>query len=275
MNYDKQYNNLINSRLSLQRERVKQKKCGIYFETHHIIPRCIGGTDVNENLILLTGKEHYIAHLLLWKIHGGVLFYAVWRMVHPTTTSGVGAKVTARRFEFLREHQRENNRRYGEQHWNYGKHHSKEAKQKMSERKIGKPSPRKGVKLTEETKQKIREYNLGKKLSPNHKKKIAQGMKNSNHPMVHYEQPFQHIKICNNKTLMLNWLAADKIYLVWINKGKPGSVKLSRLTNIKITQLCKMVKWFIEYGDPSTNELWINWKKEKTNCQEKERCFVE
>lgn len=40
-----------------------------YLETHHIIPRCLGGTDAHENLIQLTPEEHYIAHQLLTRIY--------------------------------------------------------------------------------------------------------------------------------------------------------------------------------------------------------------
>ena len=40
-----------------------------YKETHHIIPRCLGGTDDPSNLVDLTPEEHYVAHQLLVKIH--------------------------------------------------------------------------------------------------------------------------------------------------------------------------------------------------------------
>ena len=36
-----------------------------YIEKHHIIPRSLGGTNDKENLVALSGREHYIAHLLL------------------------------------------------------------------------------------------------------------------------------------------------------------------------------------------------------------------
>jgi hypothetical protein len=38
-----------------------------YSEDHHIIPRSIGGSNRQANLVTLTAREHYIAHLLLWK----------------------------------------------------------------------------------------------------------------------------------------------------------------------------------------------------------------
>lgn len=68
----------------------KQENEG-YYEKHHIIPRCLGGTDEARNLILLTGREHYIAHSLLWKMHpsNSKLFYAAWMMANcrKTTTN--------------------------------------------------------------------------------------------------------------------------------------------------------------------------------------------
>lgn len=64
MDYHKHYELLIKSRL--ERGVVKSKLEG-YYELHHIIPRCLGGTDDTSNLVLLTAREHYIAHLLLSK----------------------------------------------------------------------------------------------------------------------------------------------------------------------------------------------------------------
>lgn len=40
-----------------------------YSENHHIIPRSMGGTNSKDNLVRLTGREHFIAHLLLHKIY--------------------------------------------------------------------------------------------------------------------------------------------------------------------------------------------------------------
>ena len=43
-----------------------------YYESHHIIPKSIGGSDINSNLVLLTYREHIIAHYLLIKIVEGI-----------------------------------------------------------------------------------------------------------------------------------------------------------------------------------------------------------
>ena len=39
----------------------------VYGEIHHILPKCMGGTDDEDNLIRLSGREHFIAHFLLAK----------------------------------------------------------------------------------------------------------------------------------------------------------------------------------------------------------------
>ena len=47
-----------------------QKDRGLeYSERHHIIPKCMGGTDDASNISILTPEEHFVAHLLLVKIY--------------------------------------------------------------------------------------------------------------------------------------------------------------------------------------------------------------
>ena len=60
MNYSKIYDNLIESRKD--RDTIKG-------EMHHIVPRCMGGSDDESNLVMLTYREHFIAHVLLQKIY--------------------------------------------------------------------------------------------------------------------------------------------------------------------------------------------------------------
>lgn len=47
---------------------LNKKKLNYYTEKHHITPKCMGGTDDKNNLVLLTPEEHYVAHQLLIKI---------------------------------------------------------------------------------------------------------------------------------------------------------------------------------------------------------------
>nr|QMP83333.1 MAG: hypothetical protein [Caudoviricetes sp.] len=49
-------------------ENSKNKTYDGYTENHHIIPKCLGGSDDKENLIKLSAREHFICHLLLTKM---------------------------------------------------------------------------------------------------------------------------------------------------------------------------------------------------------------
>ena len=60
MNYLNHYKKLI--------RRSRNRETTGYVERHHIIPRSIGGSDNNHNIVYLYPEEHLIAHLLLHKI---------------------------------------------------------------------------------------------------------------------------------------------------------------------------------------------------------------
>jgi hypothetical protein len=42
---------------------------GNYYEEHHIIPKSLGGSNDKDNLVLLTAREHFLAHYLLYKFN--------------------------------------------------------------------------------------------------------------------------------------------------------------------------------------------------------------
>jgi hypothetical protein len=46
-----------------------------YIEEHHVLPRCLGGNSEKTNLVILTAREHFIAHLLLTKMFRGQRLY--------------------------------------------------------------------------------------------------------------------------------------------------------------------------------------------------------
>jgi|APGre2960657373_1045057.scaffolds.fasta_scaffold36553_2 hypothetical protein len=75
MNYKKIYNDFITDR------RAKESTLTGYTEKHHIIPRSLGGDNSKENLIALCPEDHIRAHVLLGKIHGGTMWFAVTAMM--------------------------------------------------------------------------------------------------------------------------------------------------------------------------------------------------
>lgn len=74
MNYQAIYDRIV--------ARGKERLIEGYKERHHIIPRCMGGSDEPDNLVDLTPEEHYVCHQLLVKIHPdiGKLVYAAMMM---------------------------------------------------------------------------------------------------------------------------------------------------------------------------------------------------
>lgn len=89
------YVNFINSR---PERKLKQKG----FKTHHIYPRSIAKKnniedyDCSWNLIELTSREHFIAHMILWKAYKGKMAQAFWYMNH---NKKYNEKLTARQYE--------------------------------------------------------------------------------------------------------------------------------------------------------------------------------
>ena len=62
MDYYKIYEQLITR--AIDREIIEG-----YKESHHIVPKCMGGPDTQDNLVDLTAEEHYVAHQLLVKMY--------------------------------------------------------------------------------------------------------------------------------------------------------------------------------------------------------------
>ena len=67
MNYKKIYDNIVDFRIN--------NPYNGYTESHHIIPKCMGGNDKSSNLVLLSAREHFICHLLLVKIYKDTKYY--------------------------------------------------------------------------------------------------------------------------------------------------------------------------------------------------------
>lgn len=66
MNYSKIYYSIIEKAKRLEIER---NISNLYFENHHILPKCMGGNDDLTNLAKLTPEEHFVCHLLLIRMY--------------------------------------------------------------------------------------------------------------------------------------------------------------------------------------------------------------
>lgn len=117
-----------------------------YTEKHHIVPRCMGGSNKKENIVELTAREHYIAHLLLWKMSmpekwNNKMMMALHVMING---SGKGKQKVARSEYLVNSRIFEKNRkkwrdymsesRKGEGNHFYGKKHTEETKERIKKR---------------------------------------------------------------------------------------------------------------------------------------------
>lgn len=101
MDYEKIYNNLIERKKSLARSLND----GNNYDLHHILPRSLGGTDDESNLVLLTYKEHFVAHELLAKIYPvKSMKAALFVMIHSASPSHkeFNGKLSARKYEKIK-----------------------------------------------------------------------------------------------------------------------------------------------------------------------------
>lgn len=132
-------------------------ECGDeYHERHHILPKCMGGTDEEDNLIDLFAREHFMAHklLALENRDNDKLVYAWWCMAFMKSHNHLRQELTQDEYEEVKVALSETMK--GEGHPFYGKHHTEEARKKIRE-------AHKGKSHTKKTRKKISESN-GRKI---------------------------------------------------------------------------------------------------------------
>jgi hypothetical protein len=120
-----------------------------YVEEHHIIPLSLGGSDAPDNLVKLTGREHFICHLLLLRMVTDAVALVKMRkairfmMCVPKKMQGLRWMPTGRTVEIARKEAALANKG------------NREIAAKIS-------ASRKGQKLSDEHKRKISEGSRGK-----------------------------------------------------------------------------------------------------------------
>ena len=183
MYYKKIYDQII--------ERAKCRDLEGYSEKHHILPKCMGGSDSKDNIVSLTAREHYICHHILHILYpdNNKLFYAFRTMCKMKNKyQDRNIKISSRMFEYLRiEHSKRlkeglspffNMKQIGESNGMFGKKHTEEAKKEMSESRKGRKAWNRGIPASEESNEK-RRYKLKGKPRPERSKewslKISRG----------------------------------------------------------------------------------------------------
>ena len=158
MNWKKVHDDII--------ERAKDRCLEGYSEKHHIIPKCLGGSDSPDNLVRLTAREHFIVHKLLCeiypnesKLHWAAFMMAQCKGKHMNSRD---YRISSREYAWLKENlvvSDEAKKKISESQkgntYRLGTTHSKETKKKMSQAAMGRVSPTKGMTFSEEIRERM------------------------------------------------------------------------------------------------------------------------
>ena len=215
MDYLKIYNSLI--------ERASIRDVDQYYESHHIIPKCMNGSDEPDNLVLLTPEEHYLAHQLLVKIYPNNtnLAYAANMMCVNRTNNKLYGWIRRR----ISQNMKSNNP-------------MKLYPEKNPFSKTGKDHPAYGKIVSEETRKKLADAKRGNK-NP------ISGIKPWNHPRA--------------KSSLDKWKKADIYYKWWKDSGLDhGQNAMARHFEEEYTIThSNLIKWFRKGWIPTEDQEWI------------------
>ena len=208
MDYQKIYNQIIERARSENRKKYK----GEYYESHHIVPKCLGGDGTvkqwrsHPNIILLTARDHFLCHWLLHNLHPNnkELTMSFWSMCVLKNDKQKRHIPSSRIIEYSKAKMiKDKKEKIG--YWKGKKLsdetknkisiskrgvkiHSEENKKKLSERSKGNKD-RLGKKHTPETKKTISDSNK-KRYSLNPSIKLYQSVKMKNRPQKKIKCPY-------------------------------------------------------------------------------------
>ena len=174
MKYDDFISNILNTR--------GRFACGEeYHERHHIVPRCLGGTDDKENLIDLYAREHFEAHrlLALENPENNGLIYAWHRMSCQGTEQMERYQLTGEEYEELKKAFSQMRRQEST-----GVKQSPETIEKRV-------SKLRGRKMPEHVKKIIQECHTGKTVSAETREKLSKALKGRESPLKGVKQTEQ------------------------------------------------------------------------------------
>jgi len=171
-------------------ERARNRCLSVYTEKHHVIPKSLGGTNQKDNLVQLTAREHFIAHLCLVRCTEGEnkkkMVYAAFRLANGRRN----VRVTSRIYQSLKENlvpsdltKRRISKSMKGKRNRFGTTTSAETRQSLS-------LIRRGIPKSQQHKEAIRQAHLGKSLSIMHIEAIRKAQTGK----ILSEQHKQHIR---------------------------------------------------------------------------------
>lgn len=160
---------------------LDKSKLDGYYEYHHKIPKCMGGLDLSDNLVLLTYKEHIIAHMLLYIIYPKItgLMVAFKSMTSIKSIHDIDLEIdlevkTKLRAEFSSYISGENNPMKREDVVSKFKGENSPSKRKEFREKLSKIRKENNPMKNPETIEKMRKSKIGKKQSIEVRMKLSE-----------------------------------------------------------------------------------------------------
>lgn len=299
MNYKKIYDQLV------EKCKVRGLDKSVlegYFEKHHIVPKCMGGSDEPDNFVLFTAREHYIAHLLLknksrmfeklrtrnskklsernsnnkgfksnafkdlvGEVRGRltVISFSGWL----TNPNGI------RTSTWLCECSCGNTTTLAARHLtkNSGTRSCGCARQEYSKSATGESNPFFGKKHTEEAKRIMSEkankpghgqWNTGLVRTDEQKRKVSEGLKARNRPA------WEAGTVLTKPEQLQKWLMADYYYELYVTNTELTAAKFTTLynrlhnDNLVPNTFNSMHREFVKGWIPLEDERWIKFSKE-------------
>lgn len=89
----------------IEKSKLRILPKSTYVEKHHIVPRCLGGNNLKENIATLTAREHFVCHYLLTKMTSGNIRHKMLSAVTRFQQQGPYQKrvLTSWEYQKLRE----------------------------------------------------------------------------------------------------------------------------------------------------------------------------
>jgi hypothetical protein len=198
----------------IERSKGRPKKKQEGYHLHHVVPKCMKGSNEEYNLVLLTYREHYLAHCLL-----SLAFPKDWKLANAVASMKKEAK---------------NSRLYSTLVKRCGKPHTEETKAKIGDAIRGKK--RKKPNLTKERREQLAEQCRERGKTEEHRRKSRESALRTptweRNLAIANRPERDRTGVRNSKANKEVWEKEEWIRKVWEANGKPGIRKLFRLVNI-------------------------------------------
>ncbi|AVO22872.1 homing endonuclease [Erwinia phage vB_EamM-Bue1] len=221
----------------IMRSQKRELPASVYIERHHIIPKSMGGSNLVENIAVLTAREHFIVHKLLARAFPENKLYKMGFQLIVNRSK----HTRSRDYEQWAIHKR---------NLTVERNTTQSFRNSISEKFKGKP-------LSADHRARISASNQGKTISEKHIKALQE----------FHSTPWYNSQAVKHGT-SLNWVNAGKFYDWWVSNGSDmfscknvKMVKALSLPEMEMTGrscLMRFQKGWIPYNDPK----WLEFCEE-------------